>query len=160
MVCILYRTHFVTGLAAGYLLSGSLEMSAISGVAALLPDIDHPGSYIGRKIPVIPTVLKWTVGHRGPFHSLAAALVAGAIALIIGGKAIGLAVMVGYLAHLLGDLFTLSGVPLLFPLKFNTRVPLIKTGGVLEKLVVFPALCVGVVYLIGNPLVKTFFARL
>jgi len=144
---ILYRTHFVTGLAAGYLLSGSLEMSAISGVAALLPDIDHPGSYIGRKIPVIPTVLKWTVGHRGPFHSLAAALGAGIIALIVGGKVVGLAVLIGYLAHLLGDLFTLSGVPLLFPLKFNARVPLVKTGGVLEKLVVFPALSVGVVYL-------------
>ncbi|MCL6612374.1 MAG: metal-dependent hydrolase [Peptococcaceae bacterium] len=151
---MLYRTHFVTGLGAGYLLSGSLEMAAISGVAALLPDIDHPGSYIGQRIPVLPTIIKWTVGHRGPFHSLAAALVAGVIALIIGGKAVGLVVMIGYLAHLLGDLFTLSGVPLLFPLKFDARVPIVKTGGILEKFVVFPMLCLVLIFLVAHPVLE------
>ncbi len=69
----------------------------------------------------------------------------------------GLAVMIGYLVHLLGDLFTPPGVPLLFPLKFNARVPLVKTGGILERLVVFPASCVGVVYL---TVIKTLFTKL
>jgi inner membrane protein len=53
---------------------------------------------------------------------------------------------------LLFDLFTPTGVPLFYPSRLTARVPLVKTGGLLEKLVVFPALCVGVVYLIGYTL--------
>lgn len=58
---------------------------------------------------------------------------------------VGAAVTFGWIAHLLGDAMTVSGVPLLFPLRFkgkmwwNYRLPLgIKAGGWIEKSILVP----------------------
>lgn len=58
---------------------------------------------------------------------------------------IGGAVTFGWISHLLGDMMTVSGVPILFPLKFkgkrwwNFRLPLgIKAGGFIEKTILIP----------------------
>lgn len=60
-------------------------------------------------------------------------------------KWVGAAVAFGWIAHLLGDMMTVSGVPILFPLKFkgkrwwNFRFPLgIKAGGWFEKAILMP----------------------
>lgn len=54
-----------------------------------------------------------------------------------------ISLMIGYISHLLADSFTKEGLPLLFPLKFGFGIPpfeklRIKTGGRIEKLVIFP----------------------
>lgn len=58
---------------------------------------------------------------------------------------VGGAVTFGWIAHLVGDMMTVSGVPILFPLKFkgkrwwNFRLPLgIKAGGFIEKAILIP----------------------
>lgn len=58
---------------------------------------------------------------------------------------VGGAVTFGWIAHLLGDMMTVSGVPILFPLKFkgkrwwDFRLPLgIKAGGFIEKAILIP----------------------
>lgn len=58
---------------------------------------------------------------------------------------VGGAVAFGWIAHLLGDMMTVSGVPILFPLKFkgkrwwDFRLPLgIKAGGFIEKTILIP----------------------
>lgn len=58
---------------------------------------------------------------------------------------VGAAVTFGWIAHLLGDAMTVSGVPLLFPIKFkgkmwwNHRLPLgIKAGGWIEMSILVP----------------------
>lgn len=58
---------------------------------------------------------------------------------------VGGAVTFGWIAHLLGDMMTVSGVPILFPLKFkgkrwwDFRLPLgIKVGGFIEKAILIP----------------------
>lgn len=155
---MLWRTHLLTGLAAGYLVAGPDPfMLAAAGVASLLPDIDHPGSKAGSKIPIIPTVTRIAFGHRGMLHSLLAAVAVGLGGALVGGHALGMAVFAGYLAHLVGDMLTPSGVPLLWPLPLRLRVPLlVQTGGIIERLVVFPALVVAVAFLIGKDIIAKF----
>jgi membrane-bound metal-dependent hydrolase YbcI (DUF457 family) len=55
------------------------------------------------------------------------------------------AFILGYLSHLIADMFTESGVPLLFPLGYHFGIPpapfekaRIKTGRWFENLVVYP----------------------
>lgn len=58
---------------------------------------------------------------------------------------VGAAVTFGWIAHILGDMMTVSGVPLLWPLKYkgkrwwDFRLPLgIKAGGWIEKSILVP----------------------
>lgn len=37
-------------------------------IGSIFPDIDEPQSYIGRKVPVLPRVIKYFFGHRGITH--------------------------------------------------------------------------------------------
>jgi inner membrane protein len=148
---MLWRTHFVMGLAAGYLVAGPEPvMLAAAGVASVLPDIDHPASKVGRSVPVVPTVTRIAFGHRGMLHSLLAALAVGLVVALVGGHNLGMAVFAGYLAHLVGDMLTPSGVPLLWPLPLRLRVPLVHTGGIIERLLVFPVAAVAVVIWVGK----------
>ncbi|MBN1168673.1 metal-dependent hydrolase [Candidatus Woesebacteria bacterium] len=53
--------------------------------------------------------------------------------------------MIGYVSHLLADCFTKEGLPLLFPFKWSFGIPpferlRIKTGGKLEKYVLYPGI--------------------
>lgn len=53
--------------------------------------------------------------------------------------------MVGYISHLLMDTVTKEGVPWLFPIPIKFGIPpfkafRIKTGGLIEKAVIFPGL--------------------
>lgn len=73
---MLWRTHFLAGVAAGLLLAGHANLKAmalsagVAGVAALLPDLDDPHSKLGRMASPASWAMKMTVGHRGPLHSL------------------------------------------------------------------------------------------
>ena len=148
---MLWRTHLVMGLSAGYLVVGpDVALLAAAGVISLIPDIDHPGSKVGRKAPVFSVVLRIFFGHRGVLHSLAGVVVFGLAAALAGGQGLGVAVVAGYLAHLLGDILTPYGVPLLWPLPWRVRIPVVKTGGMLERYVVFPVVLVGLVVLVGG----------
>ncbi|HHW43816.1 MAG TPA: metal-dependent hydrolase [Desulfotomaculum sp.] len=77
---MLWRTHFLTGAAAGLLLAGhhgdiktAVISAGVAGVAALLPDLDDPHSKLGRLVAPASWVVKVSVGHRGPLHSLVGA---------------------------------------------------------------------------------------
>ncbi len=150
---MLYPTHIAGGMAAGLLISGNAVVSEtmlamlIAGTAALLPDLDSPDSYIGSRVPIVPTALSVTFGHRGALHSLLAGA-AWMFLLTMGVKALGVnyndlilkTFLAGYCSHLILDMANPKGVPLLWPLKIKVGIPLIHTGGVVDKFVVFPAL--------------------
>lgn len=158
---MLWRTHVSSGLFAGYLVSGlDPALLAASGIASLLPDMDHPNSYVGNKVPLVPTLTRMALGHRGALHSLLAAIALGMVFIGVWGKEFGMAVAAGYLAHLLGDVFTKSGVPLLWPLPLMVKVPLVRTGGLLERLVVFPVLTLGLGYWAVWPMVYGYVGRM
>lgn len=146
------RTHIVAGAVAWVAFAGAsgghysawspvLMGSAVIG--SLLPDIDHPGSVIGKKILPVSLLLSGIFGHRGITHSLLAVigLTVGIILLMkenpggIDGAAIAVAAATGYLSHLLLDWLTPSGIPLLYPAQRMFRAPVtIQTGGAGEVL--------------------------
>ena len=70
------KTHVAGGLLVGIIATQIMDVhigyALISGLGALLPDIDEPHSTIGRKIPG-SFLFKFLFGHRGFFHSLLAA---------------------------------------------------------------------------------------
>jgi len=109
-------------------------------LGSLLPDIDHPGSAVGRRLWMISRPLSMLIGHRGLTHSLLAVL-AGVAALVLVAPSSDLAVFVaplavGYLSHLAADALTPSGVPLLWPVKRRFGIALCSTGGPAEMLTV------------------------
>jgi inner membrane protein len=117
--------------------------SLVALFAGLLPDIDHPQSALGRKLPFISVPLSAIFGHRGFTHSLlAVAIVAGTLIYFMGDPvyrqwywAIA-PLCVGYLSHILGDLLTSSGVPLFYPHKRKYTLNAFTTGDIKEKIAV------------------------
>lgn len=107
--------------------------------SALLPDLDHPNSLLGRRLPWISGPLSRLFGHRGFTHSLLAVGAGiwglgqfqppGALAEVVKDGLI-----IGYLSHLLGDWLTPAGIPLFWPLRRRYRLPFLplKSGGAFE----------------------------
>ncbi len=153
---MLWRTHFFAGTTAGLMLTASnpdiktIAISAgITGVSALLPDLDSPNSKLGRLVPIIPSVLSVTVGHRGALHSFLGALgVSLAVTMLVKMwyactfLELFLLILVGYMTHLLLDSLTNSGCPLFWPIKIRIRLPILNTGGLIERLIVLPAMII------------------
>lgn len=134
------KTHKIGGLTAGIitttllfdnpfekstlLIGIPLVICAIFG--SLLPDLDHPGSTLGKKVPFISSPLSHLFGHRGFIHSPLLCLIIGVLLLsfyptipatyksIYLGVTLG--ITVGYASHLFLDALTVSGVPLLSPI--------------------------------------------
>lgn len=105
-------------------------------LGSLLPDIDHPQSWAGRKVRVISVPLSLLVGHRGITHS-ALAVIGCLMALATLGMGLMAApIVIGYLSHLLADGLTPSGVPLLWPSRRRFTLNLCQTGSLMEMLVV------------------------
>ena len=134
-------THSVFGILLFLMVGGLLDvypavwLLAVVALSALLPDIDHPRSILGMILfPVSNFVFKkW--GHRTITHSAKFLLFVGLCSapVVFVRWELWLAIFIGVLSHLIGDGFTVSGVPLQYP---NTRpfyfLPesmLIKTSG-------------------------------
>ena len=98
-------------------------------LTCLLPDIDHPKSFLGQRLSWVSKPVARAFGHRGFTHSLLA--VFGALALfylkvpdswIIPADALQ-GLVLGYLSHILADMLTPAGVPLLWPCRWRFRLP-------------------------------------
>lgn len=109
---------------------------AAAALGALLPDIDHPNSWAGRKMRVVSVPLALVLGHRGITHSLLAVAGALAVLAVMGVGWIAAPVAIGYLSHLAADGLTPSGVPLLWPSRRRFTLNLCRTGGIVEMALV------------------------
>ena len=137
-------SHVVVGMAAWVWAAPHLGQSpldpaalALATAGALLPDIDHPQSWVGRRIRVVSRPLAATVGHRGVTHSVLAVIVC---CLLLRwdnvSHAIAAPLIVGYLSHLAADLLTSSGLRLAWPLRRRYAIPLCRTGSPSEFVIV------------------------
>ncbi|ACM61514.1 inner membrane protein [Caldicellulosiruptor bescii] len=109
----------------------SLEV-AVAGISALLPDIDHPDSLLGRKIKPISWLINKLLGHRTITHSLDFAIGLCVVVLLSSNFSYWAWMFVlGYMSHLILDSLTLSGIKLSM-LRQNSTIgfKLVKTGGV------------------------------
>lgn len=145
------RTHLLAGVAAGAALlslrgagaigpGGAAAALGAACLGALLPDIDHPGSLLSRGAGPLGAAPGLFLRHRGPTHSLAAALAAWAGAAWLCAArglpaAAALAALLGYLSHLALDALTPGGAPLLWPLSGRrVGLPVVRVGSALEGL--------------------------
>jgi inner membrane protein len=150
------HTHVFAGAAAALPLAlgahGIWEPAILGAGAfgALIPDIDHSGSTVGRWIPwraqtrqrgkYVEHGRAWflgrTIWHRGPTHSIIGGVVVAALAALVlhlvnapipPGLLVPLclALTAGYWSHLIIDAVNVGGMPVLWPFSHRTfRAPL------------------------------------
>ncbi len=88
---------------------------ALTLIGASLPDLDHPGSFIGQRFRFISKPISFVFGHRGLTHSI----IPLAVILFVYGQSAPywlLWLCFGYAMHLVGDYLTDSGIPLCYPI--------------------------------------------
>lgn len=140
-------SHVVLGVVAWTWTAPHLGLSALDPLAlalastgALLPDIDHPSSWVGRRLRVISRPLAATIGHRGITHSLIAVL---ACLVFLRWEGLSRVVIdplvVGYLSHLAADLLTTGGLRLAWPSSKRQALGVCRTGSFLETVIVAAA---------------------
>ncbi|PAF53808.1 hypothetical protein BKH42_03510 [Helicobacter sp. 13S00482-2] len=147
-----FKSHIALG-AIGGLTLGALTpigeiktfytaMMPLIALGSVLPDIDEPKSFIGRKLPGFSHIISLTFTHRGFTHFLICPLL---IAVIAGlflkeGRFYVYALCFGMIMHQIGDMLTKSGIPYyFFPFKIKAVLLPKKlrfyTGGIIERLV-------------------------
>lgn len=139
-----YKTHIAAGLVAGSLyMQFNADIKTVyltaSVIGSLLPDIDEPKSYVGRKTKSTSSLIKFLFGHRGITHSILFMSILHLLLFILFKyKNINISVLylftIGYFSHLLVDFITKGGIPLLYPKKKRYKIPIFKVGGFLEKI--------------------------
>lgn len=127
-----YPTHQLTGvvISLAYMKhTGDITLYPllVSSISSLIPDIDEPHSRAGRKIPILSQLIKTIFGHRnGMTHSFFAMALFSTIFYVILNSlktepSLSLLLtthfILGYSGHLLMDIITKSGIPLLWPIK-------------------------------------------
>lgn len=146
------KTHIIGGLAASLALANVMNYDPVllvggGVVGALIPDICHGGSTIGRTLPMVSKLVNMLFGHRSFTHSLLFLLFVGfALKSFAVNESVGVGLLIGMISHIVLDMATKNGVKLFFPFKVKIRFPLTtRTGGAVEY-VVFAALSLLSVY--------------
>lgn len=136
------KTHIIGGLAASLAFAQVTNYNPVllvgAGViGAVIPDICHGGSKVGRAFPVVSKVINVLFGHRSFTHSLLfLVLMSILMNSFVTNESVTAGILVGMVSHLVLDMATRNGIKLLFPLKIRVRFPLTtRTGGTVESLV-------------------------
>ena len=147
----MFRTHFVLSLFLGLLFmelfSYGWVFLLIVVLVGVLPDIDHPKSFIGKRLRGLSDFISFIFGHRGFFHSIFIVLVIVLVLDYFMLSEYSVAFSLGYLSHLVGDMFTRSGVAFLYPFSEFKIKGIVKVDGFLEE-VLFVLLVLGCLWLI------------
>lgn len=149
------RTHFAAGVAvsAASLHYLPLEQAGLftAGclIGSLTPDVDHPASKLGSKLPIISHIIFYGLGHRGGTHSILFLLIVSYLISLIDVYA-GYGMGLGILSHLVLDMVSYgggrwlslngAGVPALFPIKKRLGIRIFVVNGIFENLIILPAL--------------------
>ncbi|QUG40713.1 metal-dependent hydrolase [Psychrobacillus sp. INOP01] len=136
------NTHIIGGLAASLAFAqvSNYEPVLLVGagvIGAIIPDICHGGSKIGRRFKVLSKVINTLFGHRSFTHSLLfLVLMAILLTSFVDNESIVMGILVGMASHYVLDMATKNGIKLLYPLKVTVRFPITtRTGGTVEYLV-------------------------
>ena len=132
--------HIATGLTLGITIAYNTNLSsphyllcvAATTLGSLIPDIDTPYSYLGRRLKLISIPIYKIFGHRTITHSLLTWTIILFASPIFNHSNISditysilcVSLYTGILSHLLLDTISTSGVCLLYPL-FNIRFHLL-----------------------------------
>ncbi|MDF7681036.1 metal-dependent hydrolase [Enterobacteriaceae bacterium ESL0689] len=100
-------------------------------LTSLVPDIDHPHSFVGQRLPWIARPIARIFGHRGFTHSLLAVAAALTLFYLYQPESSFLpadvlqGMVLGYISHIVADMLTPAGVPLLWPCHWRFRLPVL-----------------------------------
>ncbi len=173
------RTHdmaAVTALLALVILYPPAQLTLATAMLALLanmiggiaPDIDQPTAPFWRNLPVGGVVGRMITrmmgGHRFITHSILGLVVLSFLSQMllaflspimpgIDTHLVWLAFMIGVISHLVMDMFTKEGVPLLLPLPIKLGLPPLRslrltTGKPFELYIIFPGLAALAIWLV------------
>lgn len=109
--------------------SPALVVTAIC--AALLPDIDKPGAMAFYACPPLGNFIHRRFGHRTITHGLPVAILLSVVVAQCTPGNFGFFFASGYFSHILLDLLTISGVPLLYP--FSDKIAVLPELAVSSK---------------------------
>jgi inner membrane protein len=146
------KTHIVGGITASLAFAQTTNydpfiLIGAGVIGAILPDICHGGSKIGRALPMLSKIINTLFGHRTFTHSLLfLVLMAVLMNNFVPNEAFTAGVLVGMASHLLLDMATKNGIKLFFPIKVTIRFPITATTGGAAEYVVFAALSLFTVY--------------
>jgi len=136
------KTHIVGGIAASLAYAqitnyDPIIMLGAGIVGALLPDICHTGSKIGRKFKLLSKLINMLFGHRTFTHSLLfLVIIAMLLNSFIPNEAVKAGLLAGMVSHYVLDMATKNGIKLLYPLGMTVRFPLTtRTGSKVESVV-------------------------
>ena len=136
------NTHIVGGITASLAFAqfsndNPLVLVGAGVIGALLPDICHRGSKIGRTFPLIAKLVTTVFGHRSFTHSLLFLIsMMVLLHMLIPYRAISIGIIIGMASHIILDMCTKKGVKLFFPATVSIRFPLTtKTGRKVEGIV-------------------------
>jgi len=152
----------LAGAALSRLAGAPDPLLALAGAAGgLLPDLDRPGTKAWRRLVPLATaaiaaqclgaqlpravlaatmaapgllLLGLATGHREATHSLLALAASAALFLTTGSGLQGAAIWAGMATHILADLLTPEGVPLLWPARPRHSLAALRTGGAADLL--------------------------
>jgi inner membrane protein len=174
------RTHDLAALTAlniviitQPILNISLATALVAIMACFLgglgPDMDDPTSDLWHNFPAGSLLGKllhpFLGGHRLISHSFLGFLIISFVVKYLLGLAshtflvnmgiVWASFVIGYVSHLIMDALTIEGIPLFFPIPIYVGFPplkilRIKTGGKIEKGLVFPGLLLINIYLFYN----------
>ena len=121
-------THIIGGQLSYFIVSWwaghppHIVETLVAGFAALLPDLDHKKSFISRLIPLSEEGHDLLGKHRTFTHSVIAIALVWLITRFL-PDGLALAVLSGYVSHILLDLMTKSGVKLFWPSQSRAAFP-------------------------------------
>lgn len=130
-------------------------------VGGLAPDLDQPSAKLYSDIRggrILSKIIDPLLGsHRFLSHSILGVVLFGFLSkfllnaisgvLLVDMQIVWWSFMIGFISHLVMDTLTKEGVPWLFPIPIRFGIPpfrflRLKTGGMIEKSIVFPLLLI------------------
>ncbi|WP_028401073.1 metal-dependent hydrolase [Ectobacillus panaciterrae] len=153
------HTHLLAGAALAlatskytHIEANTIWFTSAAAFGALLPDIDHPKSTLGRIIKPISWALHSIFGHRTITHSLLFLFIVTSLLWTVfpNYPFVVMGICIGVISHLMLDALTVSGIPLLYPLKTKIRFPFYTRTGSFTELVLFVLLVITNFVLIRN----------
>lgn len=136
------KTHIIGGIATSLAFAHFSDLDPIIMVGggiigALIPDICHGGSKMGKTLPILSKIINLIFGHRSFTHSLVfLVIISFLMDRFLPYDAVKTGLMTGMISHLILDMATKSGIQLFFPISLKVKFPLtIRTGSMPENLI-------------------------
>ena len=134
----MFKTHlafgFLTSLVALTIfnIENKILFILILVFGAILADIDYMTSKVGSKVRLLSFFIELIFGHRGLMHTIYVPVAFFILLSLFGYPVIGFAFLIGFMSHLIIDCLNIKGISFLRPFnKLHIR-GFIKTGGILE----------------------------